>query len=1187
MKYYISLRTTFACLTAFGLLATSYSQTATRNYIISYTPKIPLTDEMTVSTQTKENCIKTVQYFDGLGRPDQTIHVALSPLGNDIIQPIEYDQYGREVKKYLPYCGSNSNGNYVTTDFTEQSAYYAAQFPTSPDKDYPFAVTVFENSPLNHVLMQGAPGYNWQPIVPVDQHPVRYAYITNTTDDVRLWTVNSNNSITTSGFYLPGELYKTVIKDENWTTSSGYLNTTEEYKDLQGNVVLKRSYVIVNATVTPVEIYYVYDDLGLLRYVLPPEAIKNKGTETTLDPSSPLVKDLCYYYQYDSRERMIIKKLPGVEPVYMVYDSRDRLVATQDGNLRKDKNNIELKQWLFTKYDKLNRPVLTGILKTGSVLSQVDMQQLIDNAYAEPSPRAYSVERNVSDFGYTETSFPIASDGTEYKYLTATYYDNYSNIDTLGFKTSVNISGYTNGGLPYFDKIKGLITGTKVLVLDNNSTYLRSTIYYDDHYRPIQVARDIFDGVLNKTSYEVTSNKYDFVGNVVITKTQQLFNPSTGVRKTTVTKSHYYDHMNRLIKTDQQIDNNTPITIESLVYDDLGKLKVKHLHQTGTVGPLQSIDYEYNIRGWLTRINNPEATGNDKFAMELLYNNPTSINPLVTASQFNGNISGVIWKSDTQPTKGYGFVYDALNRLTGADYGEKNSTFNSAPNRYNEDLTYDLNGNIKSLFRQGYISPNDYSNYDLLDYNYGVWGNKLQKVVENGMDNLGFKDNDPSTIDYSYDLNGNLVMDLNKGITSIEYNYLNLPRQVTKDQNNKVVYTYDATGAKLRMTATINGGTTHRYYAGGFEYDGVILHLIHSDEGVTNVTESAGMRNYVPEYHLKDHLGNIRVAFIPSGTSVSVTQINDYYAFGKISWSSGSSGNKYLYNGKELQDELDLDWYDYGARFYDPQIGRWHVNDPLAELYTNVTPYCYVSNNPIVMVDQTGMSPDNYGVDKTGKTELIEKTSDNYDVLYIAKSDENGEAIKDSEGKMIPTDQNSDGNITEADGKKIKDKSLLPALSKSKGEYGGKVLTYAKGFDSYEMTGLYLFLANNTDVEWTIAGYSSENGLSHFTLSTIHSDRKATNADMTRDKIQDQYFDIHSHPLFNHIFGASEADMGSYYKISKETRQNDFGKAMFFTGVYEKENKTLYQYTETTSSLKRVIGDNPGRFQFGSFLIKK
>ena len=159
MKYYISLRTNLACLIAFGLLATSYSQTATKNYITTYTPKVPLTDEMTVPAQTKENCIKTVQYFDGLGRPDQTIQVALSPVGKDIVQPIEYDQYGRDSIRYLPYRGGNSNGNYVTTDLTEQSAYYLSQFPSTPDKDYPYAETVFDNSPLNRVMKQGAPGY--------------------------------------------------------------------------------------------------------------------------------------------------------------------------------------------------------------------------------------------------------------------------------------------------------------------------------------------------------------------------------------------------------------------------------------------------------------------------------------------------------------------------------------------------------------------------------------------------------------------------------------------------------------------------------------------------------------------------------------------------------------------------------------------------------------------------------------------------------------------------------------------------------------------------------------------------------------------------------------------------------------------------------------------------------------------
>ena len=135
----------------------------------------------------------------------------------------------------------------------------------------------------------------------------------------------------------------------------------------------------------------------MLRYVITPKAVKNLPTQTSiLNPDSPVITGLCYYYRYDNRKRLVIKQLPGADSVAMVYDNRDRLVLMQDGNLRKDKLGNSLKRWQFTKYDKLNRPVLTGILTYGSDLSQIQMQGVVDNVYSGGSPRDFHIERNTS-----------------------------------------------------------------------------------------------------------------------------------------------------------------------------------------------------------------------------------------------------------------------------------------------------------------------------------------------------------------------------------------------------------------------------------------------------------------------------------------------------------------------------------------------------------------------------------------------------------------------------------------------------------------------------------------------------------------------------------------------------------------------------------------------------------------------
>jgi RHS repeat-associated protein len=191
---------------------------------------------------------------------------------------------------------------------------------------------------------------------------------------------------------------------------------------------------------------------------------------------------------------------------------------------------------------------------------------------------------------------------------------------------------------------------------------------------------------------------------------------------------------------------------------------------------------------------------------------------------------------------------------------------------------------------------------------------------------------------------------LNKGISSITYNFLNLPELITT-AGGTIRFYYDATGRKVSKVVTEGANTTTRSYEGGFEYENGVLAMMHTVEGFVQKSGSTFTYNYF----LKDHLGNTRIVFGEgTGGQMVVTQSTDYYPFG-LEHNSGISGdNRYLYNGKELQDDLSLGWLDYGWRMYDPQIGRWNVIDPLAEKYFSYSPYNYVLNNPVRFIDPDG-----------------------------------------------------------------------------------------------------------------------------------------------------------------------------------------------------------------------------------------
>ena len=196
-----------------------------------------------------------------------------------------------------------------------------------------------------------------------------------------------------------------------------------------------------------------------------------------------------------------------------------------------------------------------------------------------------------------------------------------------------------------------------------------------------------------------------------------------------------------------------------------------------------------------------------------------------------------------------------------------------------------------------------------------------------------------------YNSNGNLIQDLNKKISEIQYNCLNLPSRIEFEDGGVISYLYDAKGTKFRTTHIIAGKITTTDYFDDAIYENGVLTTLLTELGYISLVDG----KY--HYYLKDHQGNNRVVLDQNG---SVEEVNHYYPFGGT-FASTSSVQPYKYNGKELDRQGGLDWYDYGARHYDAAIGRWHVVDPMAEKYYLWFPYAYCLGNPVRFIDPTGM----------------------------------------------------------------------------------------------------------------------------------------------------------------------------------------------------------------------------------------
>ncbi|RQO65409.1 hypothetical protein DBR40_23950, partial [Pedobacter sp. KBW01] len=425
----------------------SSTPSANQNYILTRSFKVAVTDTTLGNSRNVCEENQTIQYLDGLGRPLQTVQVQGSPGFKDIVQPVAYDAFGREQFKYQPYAAqTGTTGNYRAGALADQLAFYNGPTAGVKANAYPFAEIQFEASPLNRVLQQGAPGEAWQISA---GHTLKTDYGTNVLDEVKLWTINGADNGATAGVYLPGKLYKTIVKDENWQFTDEKMGTTEEFKDFEGRVVLKK---VWETKIKSLSTYYVYDDLGNLRYVLPPAINENGQALNSFDETQTVFDQFIYGYHYDGRKRVVEKKIPGKGWEFMVYNKLDQVVFTQDAVQRGNG------QWLFTKYDAFGRVVMTGIEKNSSQLRPA-LQTAVDGQ----SGLLWET-RSADYYGYSSNTIPQSDVVlTNIDVLSINYYDDYDFPDSFGQPGS--------GQAPK-ERTKSLLTGTKVKNLGTGAMLL-------------------------------------------------------------------------------------------------------------------------------------------------------------------------------------------------------------------------------------------------------------------------------------------------------------------------------------------------------------------------------------------------------------------------------------------------------------------------------------------------------------------------------------------------------------------------------------------------------------------------------------------------------------------------------------------------------------------------------------------
>ena len=873
--------------------------------------------------------VKSVQYYDGYGRPDMLAAGGVNTTGSYVYSMTEYDSLGNVSRQWLPSVGGSSPSRISGQTMASYS------FSTYGNGD---ALSDLTYDALGRVKFRSTAGSEWR----LDERGVTESRFTNATWSVRKIALEDGlPDLTTRSYYPAGTLSGKSIIDEDG-------HRIDVYSDVSGHTVLERRYD-GGSDSDPNDTYYLYEH-GLLRAVVPMIALDTENTEQ------------CYLYSYDSNGRCIEKSLRGGVTTRYWYDRHGRLSFLQDERLSAGG------QYRFFLYDAQGRPVVQGL--TGTLITDAAYDARVVPGSSDPV---------LASTGYSQTYTP-AMTGCVLEQVS--YYDSYSCLQTALFMACTIPSSLLHADNTYPQSLL-----TAQVVYDTSGTPLFSVMYYDWQGRCTETLTSYLEDVTVRSCYRYSYTGRTTSATTSLYKTGQLVHSVTdsisydllsdlpvteklsadGHSYITVS-STVYDLLGRI--SSRQAFNG--IITEEYSHDLHGKL-TRHYAQSGQYQGIYLVDENlYYASGPGT----PCYNGSISAMTDCLLNPGT-----------NQNYSGYTFSYDgmnrllTATSRG-GM---SLNSAPAIDLTERMeySVDSSLKKLIRRGKSHTGARTIDSLtIGCGFGRPVLIQEYAATNLLTGTF-----EVVKSGRhryyyDDAGSLSRDVSRgMNVSYDLNGNPVFMAYNAGSETEAGYTaggqklwtvhrtaagTIPADVLSDPNKpKPTPEIGTTPSQYSRLSDnlIQSVDVTRYYDGFEFYD---RNLTEGKFYFSNGYVSFHTGNSV-DYSaiITDYRGSTRVVMTMDSTlsTSNIVQANSYYPSGALVTDvqtsvqlSSTSGDvqtrKFL--GKELDRMYGLDWYDLGARRYDAAAETFWTMDPLCEQYYHISPYAYCAGDPVNRIDPDG-----------------------------------------------------------------------------------------------------------------------------------------------------------------------------------------------------------------------------------------